>query len=103
MSQSKWIGRALSLALYTAAMTACSQGGPSSQSDANDSAEAAGITLNQKDEQQIREAIAAAPANGLKPELFLKGGETGPALVSAALNMRTPWPTAIPTRPSSTR
>ena len=85
MTQSKWIGRALSLALCTAAITACSQAGPTSQSDANASSGAADITLNQKDEQQIREAIAGAPAHGLKPELFLKGGESGPALVSAAL------------------
>jgi murein L,D-transpeptidase YcbB/YkuD len=84
MSKSKWIGRALSLALCTAAMSACSQGGTSgNQSDAN--ASASGITLNQKDEKQIREAIAGAPAHGLKPELFLKGDESGPALVSAAL------------------
>ena len=84
MSKSKWIGRALSLALCTVAMSACSQGGTSgNQSDAN--ASASGITLNQKDEKQIREAIAGAPAHGLKPELFLKGDESGPALVSAAL------------------
>jgi murein L,D-transpeptidase YcbB/YkuD len=66
-------------------MTACSQGGPSNQNNANASADASGITLNHKDEQQIRDAIAGAPAHGLKPELFLKGGETGPELVSAAL------------------
>jgi murein L,D-transpeptidase YcbB/YkuD len=84
MRKSKWIGRALSLALCTVAMSACSQGGTSgNQSDAN--ASASGITLNQKDEKQIREAIAGAPAHGLKPELFLKGDESGPALVSAAL------------------
>jgi len=85
MTQSKWIGRALSLALCTAAITACSQAGPTNQSDVDASSGAADITLNQKDEQQIREAIAGAPAHGLKPELFLKGGESGPALVSAAL------------------
>src|SRR3954471_10340012 len=86
MSHSKWIGRALSLALCTAAVTACSQGAPSSnQSDANVSSDASGISLGRKDEQQIRDAIAGAPAHGLKPELFLKGGESGPALVSAAL------------------
>lgn len=84
MSNSKWIGRAMSLALCTAVVTACSQGGTSSnQSEADGSAN--GITLDRKDEKQIREAIAAAPAHGLKPELFLKGDESGPALVSAAL------------------
>ena len=86
MSQSKWIGKALSLALCTAAVSACSQGATSSnQSDASASADTSGITLGQKDEQQIRDAIAGAPAHGLKPELFLKGGESGPALVSAAV------------------
>jgi len=86
MSKSIWIGKAMSLALCTAAMTACSGGGSSSNAnEANASADASGISLSHKDEKQIREAIAAAPAHGLKPELFLKGGESGPALVSAAL------------------
>jgi murein L,D-transpeptidase YcbB/YkuD len=85
MTQRIWIGRALSLALCTAAMTACSQGGSSNQSDANVSADASSIKLDRKDERQIRDAIAAAPAHGLKPELFLKGGESGPALADAAL------------------
>ena len=44
-----------------------------------------GITLDQKAEKDLREAIAGAPAHGLKPELFLKGGESGQALVQAAL------------------
>ena len=41
----------------------------------------------QKAERQLRDIIATAPANGLKPELFLKGrAETGPrALTDAAL------------------
>jgi murein L,D-transpeptidase YcbB/YkuD len=86
MSQSKWIGRALSLALCTAAMAACSQGDSTSNQGEANAPDSSGITLRQSDEQQIREAIAAgAPANGLKPELFLKGGETGSALVAAAL------------------
>lgn len=33
----------------------------------------------------MRDAIAEAPANGLKPELFLKGGEDGAALTDAAV------------------
>ena len=33
----------------------------------------------------MRDAIANAPANGLKPDLFLKGNEEGPALTQAAL------------------
>src|SRR4029078_2647223 len=84
--KSIWIGKAMSLALCTAAMTACSGGGGSSNAnDANASADASGISLSHKDAKQILEAMAAAPAHGLKPELFLKGGESGPALVSAAL------------------
>jgi murein L,D-transpeptidase YcbB/YkuD len=80
-----WPGKALILALSSVSLAACSQGGNSStQADANAS-DASGITLGRKDEQQIREAIAGAPAHGLKPELFLKGGESGAALVGAAL------------------
>jgi murein L,D-transpeptidase YcbB/YkuD len=79
-----WTGTALSLALCTTALVACSQG-----SSPNDNASAAaaqsGISLDRKAEQQIRDAIAHAPAHGLKPELFLKGGETGDALVQGAL------------------
>ncbi len=79
-------GKALILALFCVPMAACSQGGNSSnQSGSGVSADASGITLGHKDEEQIREAIAGAPTHGLKPELFLKGGESGPALVSAAL------------------
>src|SRR6476620_945716 len=36
-------------------------------------------------EEQLRDAIAGAPAHGLKPDLFLKGGEKGAALTQAAL------------------
>ncbi|MFL6782751.1 MAG: peptidoglycan-binding protein, partial [Sphingomicrobium sp.] len=83
MSTKVWIGAALGLALCVTSLAACSQGNSS-----NDSASAAapsGITLDNSAEKQIREAIAQAPAHGLKPELFLKGGENGEALVQAAL------------------
>jgi murein L,D-transpeptidase YcbB/YkuD len=82
------IGTALSLALCTAVLPACSVGGnKSNQQATNASAEPSGISLTQKDERQIRDAITnGAPANGLKPDLFLKGGESGEALVQAALN-----------------
>lgn len=83
MTQSKWIGRALSLALCTAALAACQQGSPSNQ-HSNASADAS-ISLDQKAEKDLREAIAQAPVHGLKPELFLKGGEQGQALVQAGL------------------
>jgi L,D-transpeptidase YcbB len=44
------------------------------------------VDWNGRTERQLRDAIAEAPANGLKPELFLKGGEKGAALTQAALN-----------------
>ena len=78
-------GKALILALFCVPIAACSQGGSSNQGDPNASADASGITLGHDEEEQIREAIGNAPAHGLKPELFLKGGESGPALVSATL------------------
>jgi len=83
--KSKSIGTAIGLALCTAALSACSQGGNSNQ-NASGTAQPSGITLSQKDEKQIREAIMdGAPLNGLKPDLFLKGGESGEGLVQAAL------------------
>ena len=87
MTKTKWIGTAIGLALCSTALASCSQDGTSSdQSSINASADASGISLNQKDEQQLRDAIAQASAHGLKPELFLKGGESGSALVQAGLN-----------------
>lgn len=83
----KWIGTALSLALCTAALPACSRSGnPSNQADPSPAGPGeTQVSLNNKAEEQVREAIAQAPAHGLKPELFLKGGEDGPALAQAAL------------------
>ena len=84
MSNKSWIGRAVSLALCTTALAACSPG----NSNDNGSAAAAGqagLSLDQQAEKQIREAIAQAPAHGLKPDLFLKGGESGEQLTQAAL------------------
>jgi murein L,D-transpeptidase YcbB/YkuD len=86
MIRTRWIGTAVGLALCTTALASCSQGSSSStQANANASADDSGISLTKKDEQQLREAIAGATAHGLKPELFLKGGETGSALVQAGL------------------
>lgn len=87
MTKSKSIGTAIGLALCTAAMSACSQGGTSSnQSTTNTAAPGEPqVQWNSKLEKQLRAVIAAAPANGLKPDLFLKGGEKGPALTQAAL------------------
>ena len=86
MTKSKWIGTAIGLALCTA-LPACSQGGSSSNQQASNAAGANDVQINwnRKLEKQLRDAIANAPANGLKPDLFLKGGEEGPALTQAAL------------------
>ena len=84
MSKSKWIGAALGLALCGTALSSCSQGNSSNDS-ASTAADPSGITVDNSAEKQIREAIAQAPAHGLKPDLFLKGGEKGEALAQAAL------------------
>jgi len=85
VTQRKLIGTAIGLALCTA-FSACSYGEKSSnQPDGNAAAEQSGITLDSKSEQQIRDAIAEAPSHGLRPDLFLKGGEKGEALVQAGL------------------
>jgi len=83
---SNWTGTAIGLALCIAVLPACSQGQDSSnQAATNASADTSGITLDEKAEKELREAIAQAPSHGLKPDLFLKGGESGPALVAAGL------------------
>lgn len=88
MTKSKWIGSGIALALCTAALPACSQrGNNSNQTSSNAVAPAeTQVQWNAKLEKQLRDAIANAPANGLKPELFLKGGgQDGAALTEAAL------------------
>ena len=84
MSKNKWSGAALSLALCTTTLASCSvkdnQSGQATSSIPEvDSAWQSGT------ERQLREAIANAPAHGLKPDLFLKGGEKAGALTQAAL------------------
>ena len=84
--RSRLIGTAIGLALCTAVLPACSVSETnSSQADQNASAEPSGITLDQKAERQIRDAIAGATVHGLRPDLFLKGGEKGEDLTQAAL------------------
>ena len=87
MSNSKWIGTALGLALCSAALTGCHVNDRSSQEGGGGNASGASVDVQWKSdtEKQLRDAIAEAPANGLKPELFLKGGEKGAALTDAAL------------------
>jgi murein L,D-transpeptidase YcbB/YkuD len=86
--QSKWIGTAVGLALLSVALPSCSQGGNSSGQTASNATqgESPQVQWSKKLEKQLRDAIAGAPANGLKPDLFLKGsGQDGAALTDAAL------------------
>ena len=94
MSKSKLIGTALSLALLSVALPSCSQGGNSSGQQASNAAGSTSTNPQQwtkSTEKQLLDAIAGAPANGLKPELFLNGEPPkeelarGQALTAAAL------------------
>jgi murein L,D-transpeptidase YcbB/YkuD len=68
----KRVGKALILALCTVSIAACQQTNNSS-GQSNSSASEAQMQWTAKTEKQLRDAIAQAPANGLKPDLFLKG------------------------------
>jgi L,D-transpeptidase YcbB len=87
MSNNKWNGTALGLALCSVALSACNYSDQSSNQSQNTAVATPDIdgTWNSDTEKQLRDAIANAPANGLRPELFLKGGEKGAALTQAAL------------------
>lgn len=68
-------GAALCLALCSTALSSCSKSGdppPVNQSGSSES-DASGLVWNKVNAGQLLDAIAKAPANGLKPELFLKG------------------------------
>jgi len=86
MSNYRWIGTALGLALCSAALTGChyndQQSGGEAAAPATPELDGAWTS---RTEEQLRDAIAGAPAHGLKPDLFLKGGEKGAALTQAAL------------------
>ncbi len=84
----KWAGKPLILALCIVVLPACGNAARDPSSNQSGPAEPSrpSIDWNAKAEQQLREAIAGAPAHGLKSELFLKGGEQGEALTAAALN-----------------
>jgi L,D-transpeptidase YcbB len=87
VTQRKWIGTAIGLALCSTALASCSQGGSPSNQTAAGSRTSDGTTQyawNAKVEQQLRDAIANAPANGLKPELFLKGDSKDAATLTQA-------------------
>lgn len=66
------VGKALILALCTVSLAAC-DGGSQSSNQAGSPASQAQLAWTKKTEKQLREAIDQAPANGLKPDLFLKG------------------------------
>jgi murein L,D-transpeptidase YcbB/YkuD len=89
MDKHRLIGTALGLALCSAALSGCNFNNPNSDQSQSQATNASTAdidgTWKSQTEQQLRDAIANAPANGLKPELFLKGGEKGPALTQAAL------------------
>jgi murein L,D-transpeptidase YcbB/YkuD len=87
MTNNRWIGTALGLALCTTALAGCNYSSQSTnQSEAtNASAGNPQVSWTSDTEKQLRDAIAGAPANGLKPELFLKGDESGAALTDAAM------------------
>ena len=84
MTKQKWIGAALGLALCSTALASCSVKNDQSGGQTSKAGQPA-VNWNNDTEKQLREAIAGAPANGLKPDLFLKGGEKGAALTEAAL------------------
>jgi L,D-transpeptidase YcbB len=87
MNKHKWTGAALGLALCSAALAGCNYSNQSSNQTqaANASAGNPEVSWTSDTQKQLRDAIANAPANGLKPELFLKGGENGAALTDAAV------------------
>ena len=73
MKNRKWIGAALGLALCSTALASCSvKDNQSGQANSQQPADGT-LNWNSKTEKQLLEAIKQAPANGLKPELFLQG------------------------------
>lgn len=88
----KWIGAALGLALSSVALPSChKEGNPPNQNAPVAQQPAAQPAWSQKTENQLLGAIAGAPANGLKSDLFLAGeppkddAERSAALTGAAL------------------
>jgi murein L,D-transpeptidase YcbB/YkuD len=84
-----WAGKTLILALLSVSVTACGNGFPFGHKQANGSTLQSNISdpqarafyqarqwqpaWDKKAEKQLLDIIAGAPANGLKPDLFLKG------------------------------
>jgi murein L,D-transpeptidase YcbB/YkuD len=70
----KWIGTAIGLALSSVAFSSCEkQGNPPNQNVSGAQQTTPQLAWTKKTEKQLLDAIAGAPANGLKPDLFLKG------------------------------
>lgn len=69
------IGAALCLALCSTALSSCSKSGdpPVTNQSGSSEPDAPNLVWNKNNQEQLLDAIAKAPANGLKPELFLKG------------------------------
>jgi murein L,D-transpeptidase YcbB/YkuD len=87
-----WIGTAIGLALLSVTLPSCDkERTPSNQTDSGAQQPGAQLAWTKKTEKQLLDAIAQAPANGLKPDLFLKGdlprddAERGAVLTEAAL------------------
>ena len=82
-------GMALGLALCITALPACSKVPSNSSQPASNAAAPSPplqVQWSGKLKKQLREIIANAPANGLKPELFLQGdGQDEAALTQAAI------------------
>jgi murein L,D-transpeptidase YcbB/YkuD len=74
VTKRNWTGTGLALALCIAALPACSRHGNSSNQASSNAEGGVDVQWNKKLEKQLREVIANAPANGLKPDLFLKDG-----------------------------
>ena len=85
MTKTKSIARFVAAALISTGLVSCSGGESSSSGAGASSAQASGLSLDQKAEKQLREALSNAPMHGLKANLFLKDGESGEALVQAGL------------------
>jgi murein L,D-transpeptidase YcbB/YkuD len=86
-----WIGTAVGLVLLSVALPSCSKGGNPSNQAGSQQAPAQQLAWSKTTEKQLLDAIAQAPANGLKPDLFFNGdlpkddAERGAVLTAAAL------------------
>ena len=85
--KSKSIGTAIGLALYITALPACSNASDNSSQPASNSAAPSPplqVQWNNKLKKELLQIIANAPANGLKPGLFLQGNDPDQAALTAA-------------------